>query len=353
MQQIDVPKFHVPSHIKNFRCCARVELTDCAGKLVSRHMSSRRLASPPVRTSEGEPGWGFLWFLVITAGSGNLKNQNQRTTGSQHFSAPKEPTRLHERTGKDPEGFRRLSYLKQSENCGHVEYHPGIWFFWQPRLWIRSRYLFDFYIRGSRIWYPELYPEGFQGAKFVVPARLWFELWAPNRSPDPDVDTFRDVGEGACERREREGCVLLFFVLLFFLFFSFLLVLRCCCCRCCCFCHRYHDVAECCRSSRLFCLQLSFSFDNMRVTRFSSSSSCFSFFGSVACRRISSPSAAAAVRVFLCLLPLQLLSLSFVFCGPAFSSSFFFIFFSFSLYLRLSLALFVYLFALWNSCFMN
>lgn len=83
--------------------------------------------------------------------------------------------------------------------------------------------------------------------------------------------------------------------------FFFPLVFRCCCCRCC-FCHRYH-VAECCRSSRLFCLQLSFSFDNMRVTRFSSSSSCFSLFGSVACRRISSPSAAAAasVRVFLCL----------------------------------------------------
>jgi hypothetical protein len=77
----------------------------------------------------------------------------------------------------------------------------------------------------------------------------------------------------------------------------------------------------------------------MRVTRFSSSSSCFSLFGSVACRRISSPFAVAALRVFLCLLPLQLL---FVFCGPAF----FFIFFSFSLYLRLSLALFVYLFAL-------
>lgn len=85
-------------------------------------------------------------------------------------------------------------------------------------------------------------------------------------------------------------------------------------------------------------------FDNMRVIRFSSSSSCFSSFGSVACRRISYPSAAAAVRVFLCLLPLQLLLLLlFVFCGPAFSGSFFFIFFSFSLYLRLSLALFVYL----------
>ncbi len=39
---------------------------------------------------------------------------------------PKEPTRLHERTVKDPEGFTRLSDLKQSENCGHVEYHPGI-----------------------------------------------------------------------------------------------------------------------------------------------------------------------------------------------------------------------------------
>ncbi len=86
---------------------------------------------------------------------------------------------------------------------------------------MRSRYLFDFYNRDTQIWYPEWYPEGSPGEKFAVPARLWFELWAPNRSPDPDVNTFRDVGEGACETREREGCVLLFLVLLFFFFWFF------------------------------------------------------------------------------------------------------------------------------------
>ncbi len=188
------------------------------------------------------------------------------------------------------------------------------------------------------------------GEKFVVPARLWFELWAPNRSPDPDVDTFRDVGEGACERREREGCVLLFFVLHFFFFWFF-------------------AVAVVAAASAIANMSPS-----AAVRHVSSASSWAS--PSTTC---ASQGSHLRLHVFLCLdllhvveflLLLRLLlrcvffsafclfnccccCCCLVFCGPAFSGSFFFIFFSFSLYLRLSLALFVYLFALWNSCFMN
>jgi len=106
MQQIDVPKFHVPSHIKNFRCCARVELTDCAGKLVSRHMSNCRLASPPVRTSVGEPGWG----VSLISGNNRWFWEFEKSEPKNHrFPEFQRPPKNQPGFTKEPEGTRRVS----------------------------------------------------------------------------------------------------------------------------------------------------------------------------------------------------------------------------------------------------
>jgi len=88
-------------------------------------MSNCRLASPPVRTSAGEPGWG----VSLISGNNRWFWESDKSEPKNHrfpeVQRPPRTNRLQERSGKDPEGFRRLSGLKKSENCGHVEY-PGI-----------------------------------------------------------------------------------------------------------------------------------------------------------------------------------------------------------------------------------
>lgn len=76
------------------------------GKLVSRHMSNCRLASPPVRTSVGEPGWG----VSLISGNNRWFWEFEKSEPKNHrFPEFQRPPKNQPGFTKEPEGTRRVS----------------------------------------------------------------------------------------------------------------------------------------------------------------------------------------------------------------------------------------------------